>query len=56
MIHTRWRSQEDFEGWMKSQAFDRGHAAHAKGGPVSTGSELWSFAVVQHEGAPDPGQ
>ena len=56
LVYTRWRSQEDFESWMNSQAFGRGHAAHAKDGPVSTGSELWSFAVVQHEEASDPGQ
>ena len=45
-------SQEDFENWLNGQAFQQGHAGHAKGGPVSTGSELWSFDVVQHEEAP----
>jgi heme-degrading monooxygenase HmoA len=52
LVYTRWSTQEDFENWMNSQAFGRGHAGHAQGGPVGTGSELWSFAVVQHEEAP----
>ena len=56
LVYTRWRTQEDFENWMNSQAFGRGHAGHAKGGPVGTGSELWSFDVVQHEVASEPGQ
>jgi len=54
LVYTRWRSQADFERWLNGQAFQQGHAGHAKGGPVGTGSELWSFDVVQHEVAPDP--
>jgi heme-degrading monooxygenase HmoA len=54
LVYTRWRSQADFEHWLNGQAFHAGHAGHAKGGPVGTGSELWSFDVVQHETAPDP--
>jgi len=53
LVYTRWRSEEDFEHWLNGQAFQQGHAGHAKGGPVGTGSELWSFDVVQHEVAPD---
>ena len=56
LVYTRWTTQEDFENWMNSQAFGRGHGGHAKGGPVGTGSELWSFDVVQHEVASAPGQ
>jgi heme-degrading monooxygenase HmoA len=52
LVYTRWRSQEDFEKWMASAAFGHGHAQHGQQGPVSTGSELWSFDVVQHEDAP----
>jgi heme-degrading monooxygenase HmoA len=49
LVYTRWRSQEDFDNWLNSQAFEHGHRQHASGGPVGTGSELWSFDVVQQE-------
>jgi len=52
LVYTRWRSEEDFAAWMGSQAFQEGHRAHGSQGPVSNQSELWSFAVVQHEDAP----
>ena len=51
LVYTRWSSEADFESWLKGQAFQHGHAGHAKGGPVGTGSELWAFDVVQHEDA-----
>ena len=51
LVYTRWRSQEDFERWTQSAAFQHGHRAHATDGPVSRHSELWSFDVVQHEDA-----
>jgi heme oxygenase (mycobilin-producing) len=51
LVYTRWRSQDDFDAWMKSAAFDQGHRAHSTDGPVSNQSELWSFDVVQHEEA-----
>jgi heme oxygenase (mycobilin-producing) len=49
LVYTRWRSQEDFERWAQSPAFQHGHRAHQTEGPVSTESALWSFDVVQHE-------
>ena len=49
LVYTRWRSQEDFEAWMGSAAFQHGHRAHNTEGPVSSQSDLWSFDVVQHE-------
>jgi heme-degrading monooxygenase HmoA len=54
LVYTRWRSQEDFEAWLKSAAFQHGHRAHHQEGPVASESELWSFDVVQREerGAP----
>ena len=52
LVYTRWRTEEDFQAWMNSQAFQEGHRAHGTQGPVSTQSELWSFDVVQHEDAP----
>jgi heme oxygenase (mycobilin-producing) len=51
LVYTKWRSEEDFQAWMASPAFAEGHRGHAKGGPVGTDSELWSFDVVAHESA-----
>lgn len=54
MVYTRWRSEEDFQAWTKSQSFSQGHAraaaesaGHGHGGPASMAAELWSFEVVQ---------
>ncbi len=64
-VYTRWRSEEDFQRWQESRAFQAGHAqasaeaaaqapgegqGHGQGhgqGPAASGSELWSFEVVQ---------
>ena len=48
LVYTRWRDEESFQAWVASQDFQRGHA-HADGpsGPVASGSELWSYQVVQ---------
>jgi heme-degrading monooxygenase HmoA len=51
LVYTRWASQDDFDNWVNSQAFQHGHRAHNTQGPVSTQAELWSFDVVQHEEA-----
>ena len=48
-VYTRWRSAEDFESWLHSTAFERGHKAHHSQGPVGSGSEVLAFDVVQHE-------
>lgn len=56
LVYTRWRSQEDFLRWQDSQDFQRGHGesgaegqGHGHGGraPAATGSELWSFEIVE---------
>jgi heme-degrading monooxygenase HmoA len=58
LVYTRWRSEEDFQRWTESQAFQRGHSqaaaqaggggqGHGHGGPAATGAELWSFEVIQ---------
>jgi heme-degrading monooxygenase HmoA len=63
LVYTRWRSEDDFQRWQQSQAFQSGHAraaaeagaqghgqeqGHGHGqGPAASGSELWSFEVVQ---------
>jgi heme-degrading monooxygenase HmoA len=51
LVYTRWRSQEDFDRWVASPAFQHGHRAHNAQGPVSSHSELWSFDVEQAERA-----
>jgi heme-degrading monooxygenase HmoA len=62
LVYTRWRSEEDFRRWQESQAFGRGHAqagaerppaprsAADHPPPAATGSELWSFEVVESAG------
>ncbi|NRQ37219.1 antibiotic biosynthesis monooxygenase [Nonomuraea sp. NN258] len=66
LVYTRWRSEQDFLNWQQGQAFQRGHAqasgqasgqgggsGHGHGqGPAATGSDLWSFEVVQSAGRP----
>lgn len=63
LVYTRWRSEEDFQRWTESQSFQKGHEqaraeaerdapeghghGHGHGGPAATGSELWSFEVVE---------
>lgn len=55
LVYTRWRAEADFEAWMSSQSFERGHAQAAGDrpggqGPAASGSEVWSFDVVQSTG------
>ena len=52
LVYTRWRSEDEFQAWVNSPAFQHGHQAHSSDGPVGTASELWSFDVIQHEDAP----
>lgn len=47
LVYTRWDSQEAFTAWTESQAFDRGHARQASGGPAASGAELWTFEVAE---------
>ena len=49
LVVTHWKDKESFEGWLNSQAFQRGHAQERSGGPVGTGSEVWQFEVEQEE-------
>lgn len=49
LVYTRWESNEAFEVWVNSEAFQRGHASHREGGPVGTASELWAFDVVERK-------
>jgi len=52
LVYTRWKSENDFQAWVSSPAFQHGHRAHSEQGPVSAHSELWQFEVIQHEDAP----
>jgi heme-degrading monooxygenase HmoA len=49
LVITQWRSEADFVAWMKGPDFAAGHAQHRTGGPVGTGSEVWSFDVLETE-------
>ena len=49
LVYTRWESEEAFQAWVDSSAFQRGHSAHNAEGPVSSQSALWSFEVIQRE-------
>lgn len=51
LVYTRWRSEEDFQNWVKSRDFSQGHA-QASGDaerpkPAATDSEIWAYEVVQ---------
>lgn len=46
-VCTRWRSEEDFQRWVKSDAFRKGHANPSDGGPVASHASLLSFEVVE---------
>jgi heme-degrading monooxygenase HmoA len=49
-VLTRWESEEAFQNWTSSQAFQHGHRGDAGSGeapkPVATGSSLLEFEVV----------
>lgn len=48
-VYTRWETEEDFQAWVQSEAFTRGHAQArpAEGPPVAQHSSLLSFEVIQ---------
>ena len=46
-VYTRWRSEEDFQRWVNSDEFRRGHARTDGDVPVATHSMLLSFQVVE---------
>ncbi len=55
LVVTQWRSEEDFQAWVRSADFAAGHAQHRTGGPVGTASEVWSFDVLETEAPRAPG-
>ena len=54
LVYTRWRTEEDFQAWMRGPDFAAGHAQHRTSGPVGTASEVWSFDVLEREGPQRP--
>ena len=59
LVYTRWRSEEDFRAWRRSQSFGEGHAQPcgrpAGERPAATGSTIWAFEVAQESsGAAGP--
>jgi heme-degrading monooxygenase HmoA len=54
LVYTRWRDEESFAAWRDGMA-GAAHAGPSGGpgagqGPAASGSELWSFEVVQSAG------
>lgn len=52
LVVTRWREHADFERWLSSAEFGRGHAqaeaaARGEAKAASTHSDIWQFEVVQ---------
>jgi heme oxygenase (mycobilin-producing) len=49
-VYTRWASEEDFQAWVSSDSFTRGHAQAAadagRPSPVAHGAALLEFEVV----------
>ncbi len=50
LVYTRWRSEEDFRAWMEG-SMKQAHQGGGEGGeqrrPAATGSEVWTFEVMQ---------
>jgi heme-degrading monooxygenase HmoA len=47
-VYTRWRSEEDFQAWVGSDAFKRGHAQAARDrGTVAHGADLLAFEIAE---------
>lgn len=49
LVVTQWRSEEDFQAWVRSPDFKAGHSNANEGGPIGVSSELWSFDVLEAE-------
>jgi len=46
LVYTRWRSEEDFQKWMATTG-----TGHGGGGrPAASGSEAWTFEVIEQTG------
>lgn len=49
LVYTRWRDEEAFQGWMNGsmKGAHQGDGSGERPKPAATGSETWSFEVVQ---------
>src|ERR1700759_5732656 len=47
LVLPRWRSEDDFQAWLKSADFATGPSQPRERGPVGTDSEIWSFDVLE---------
>lgn len=50
LVYTRWDSKADFDAWVNSMQFSRGHAqqsAEEGRAPAATGSQVWTFEAIQ---------
>lgn len=47
-VYTRWASEDDFQAWFKSEAFQHGHSqsGSAEQRPVGSGSSVLGFEVI----------
>ncbi len=52
LVYTRWRSEQDFEKWM-SESMGSGHGGGGSR-PAASGSEAWTFDVIQQTGPKTP--
>ncbi|MFJ3758577.1 antibiotic biosynthesis monooxygenase family protein [Streptomyces sp. NPDC090080] len=52
LVYTRWRDEESFKAWMEGpmKAAHQGGQGGEKPKPAASGSDLWSFEVVQQAG------
>ena len=55
-VFTQWRSEEDFQRWVGSDAFRRRHGQANRGDPVATGATLLSFEVVEWPSSEEEGK
>lgn len=61
LVYTRWDSKADFDSWVQSMEFQRGHSGGEQAGgeqaadapePAATGSEVWTFEAIQMKDVP----
>ena len=46
-VYTRWRSEEDYQRWVNSDEFRKGHATRQGERPLATHATLLAFEVVE---------
>ncbi|MFI0432048.1 MAG: antibiotic biosynthesis monooxygenase family protein [Candidatus Nanopelagicales bacterium] len=46
LVVTHWQDEASYQSWLASREFSAGHG----GRPAASGSQIWTFEVVQHVG------